>query len=834
MRQYNITGMSCAACSARIEKAVQSVPGVTSCAVNLLTHSMGIEGTATDTDIIRAVTDAGYGAAPVSADKSGGAADADELRDRETPKLRKRLILSVIFLCFLLYITMGTMAAQMEWMPVGNWPLPGFLSDDVYMGLTQCLLATIILIINRKFFTNGIKGLIHLAPNMDTLVSLGAGAAYIYSIWVLIAAIGGSGALPGTAPDYYFESAAMIVTLITVGKLLESHAKGKTTDALKSLMKLRPNTATILAGNDEKRVEIAEVQIGDIVVVRPGEAIPVDGRVQSGESAVNESAITGESIPVDKAPGSLVAAATINQTGLLYIEVTRVGEDTTLGQIIRLVRDAAATKAPVAKIADKVAGVFVPAVIVIAMVTFVIWMIVGQTLSFSLARAISVLVISCPCALGLATPVAIVVGSGLGARNGILFKTASALEAAGKLKTIALDKTGTITSGEPRVTDILPAEGYSESELVALAASIESGSEHPLARAIVQKAAEQGVSAFEVTGFSALPGKGVTAKADDKALYGGNAAFIGERLEISKNYLEQADDLSKSGKTPLLFARGDDFIGMIAVADTLRSDSPKAIDALRAMGHDVVMITGDNAKTANSIAKQAGIDRVIAGVMPEEKAHAIEEMGKNGATAMVGDGINDAPALTTATVGIAISSGTDVAMDAADIVITKNSLCDVAAAIRLSRATLRNIHQNLFWAFFYNILCIPLAAGVFIPVTGWALRPVFGAAAMGLSSFFVVANALRLNLFDIYKADKDSSQDTIQNHTNSIIVKIDGMHCEHCEATVKKALEAVPGIKVIRVSHKKNNAELQSDSDVSEEAIRKAVESVHFVFGGIQ
>ena len=832
MKQYNITGMSCAACSARVEKAVKSVPGVTSCAVNLLMHSMGVEGTATDAEIIRAVTDAGYGATPKSTtDSAGNTSDSEELKDRETPKLKKRLISSIIFLSILLYITMGMMYRGLGIGPTYYWPLPEFLYNAICMGFTQCLLTTMILIINRQFFTNGIRGLIHRAPNMDTLVSLGAGAAYVYSMWVLFSIIqDGAEAWSGLMPDYYFESAAMIVTLITVGKLLESHAKGKTTNALKALIKLRPNQATILVENDEKSVGISEVKIGDIVVVRPGETIPVDGIIKRGESTVNEAAITGESIPVDKAPGSLVTAATLNQTGLLHIETTRVGEDTTLAQIIRLVSDAAATKAPVAQIADKVSGVFVPAVILIAMITLIAWITAGQTLSFSLARAISVLVISCPCALGLATPVAIVVGSGLGARHGILFKTASALEATGKLQSIALDKTGTITSGEPEVTDILPADGHTETELIALAASVEAGSEHPLARAIVKKAKAQSISAFDVTNFKALPGNGVTAESDGESLYGGNAAFIGEHLEIPKTSQDQINSLSNTGKTPLLFARGNDFIGIIAVADTLRSDSAKTIGELQSMGLNVIMVTGDNPQTANAIARQAGIERVIAGVLPNGKAQAIAEISQNGATAMVGDGINDAPALTTATVGIAIASGTDVAIDAADIVITKNSLSDIPAAIRLSRATIHNIHQNLFWAFFYNILCIPLAAGVFIPITGWALRPAIGAAAMGLSSFFVVTNALRLNFTHIYPSQKNTS-DSAANDTNAIntiTIKIKGMHCEHCEKTVKKALESIPGITVVSVSHKKKNAIVTSKSDISNDTIKNAIQDTGF------
>lgn len=817
--------MSCAACSARVEKAVLAVPGVTACAVSLLTNSMGVDGTAGEDDIIRAVTDAGYGAAPKSQSDNKTHADTAQNADQELSVLKTRLISSLFFLIALLYLSMG----HAMW----GWPLPGTMADNpMILGLTQLLLTSIVLVINQKFFINGFRGVLHRAPNMDTLVALGAGAAYVYSTWALFNMANlqlnvGTQAAEAMMHEFYFESAAMIVTLITVGKLLESRSKGKTTDALKNLIKLRPETASILVDNAEKRVAVADVHKGDTVVVHPGETIPVDGIILSGESTVNEAAITGESIPVDKSTGCSVTSATLNQTGLLHIEATRVGEDTTLAQIIQLVSDAAATKAPVAKIADKVSAVFVPTVISIAVITLIIWILAGQTFSFALARAISVLVISCPCALGLATPVAIVVGSGLGARNGILFKTAAALEAAGHIKTIALDKTGTITAGEPNVTNIFPAPNHTKLELLTLAASLEAGSEHPLARAVVKKAEQMQIECFDVTAFKALPGNGVTAQNNNDVLYAGSCTFIREKSEIDPDMLEKIESAANEGKTPILFAQNNAFIGAIAVADTIREDSAKAVDELKSLGLDVVMITGDNEKTAEAIGKQADIDHVIAGVLPDGKAESVTELNKKAPTAMVGDGINDAPALTAAAIGIAVSSGTDVAIDAADIVLMKNSLIDVPAAIRLSRETLRNIHQNLFWAFFYNILGIPLAAGVFIPITGWTLSPMIGAAAMSMSSFFVVTNALRLNLFNIYGRKSMSSINDAK--LNTVTIKINGMRCPHCESAVRKALAALPGVSVISVSHTDKNAVITSTGETSNDVIRKTIEDLDFI-----
>ena len=762
MEQYTVTGMSCAACSARVEKAVSKVPGVTSCSVSLLTNSMGVEGTATADAIVKAVEDAGYGASKKGAEKSSPAAAGaeDALKDRETPALKRRLIASLGFLIVLMYISMG----HMMW----NWPLPGFLADNhVAMGLVQLLLTAIIMVINQKFFISGFKGLLHGAPNMDTLVALGSGASFIYSTYALFAMTeaqmrGDMSAVKGYMHEFYFESAAMILTLITVGKMLEARSKGRTTDALKSLMKLAPKIAVLLRGGEEVTVPIAEVQKGDVFVVRPGENIPVDGVVLEGSSAVNESALTGESIPVDKAAGDAVSAATVNQSGFLRCEATRVGEDTTLSQIIRMVSDAAATKAPIAKVADKVSGVFVPVVIAIAVVAWVVWMLAGQTFGYALARGISVLVISCPCALGLATPVAIMVGSGMGAKNGILFKTAVSLEETGKVQIVALDKTGTITSGKPRVTDILPAEGVSEQALLETAAALEKKSEHPLAKAVLELAQERGTTVAEVSEFKALPGNGLTASLSGDALAGGNLNFITAQAAVPQAMREAAERLAEAGKTPLFFSRGGRLIGIIAVADVIKPDSPQAIRELQNMGIRVVMLTGDNVRTAKAIGREAGVDEVIAGVLPEGKESVIRELKEQGKVMMVGDGINDAPALTRADIGAAIGAGTDIAIDAADVVLMKSRLLDVPAAIRLSRATLRNIHENLFWAFIYNVIGIPLAAGVWIPLFGWQLNPMFGAAAMSLSSFCVVTNALRLNLFNIRSAKRDRKIKTVE------------------------------------------------------------------------
>ena len=846
MEQYNVTGMSCAACSARVEKAVSKVPGVTACSVSLLTNSMGVEGTASPQEIIQAVEHAGYGASQ----KSGGGkapttAEAEEaLVDHETPILRRRLIASLIFLVMLMYFSMG----HMMW----GWPLPSFYEGNhVAMGLTQMLLTIIVMVINQKFFISGFTSLLHRAPNMDTLVALGATAAFGYSTYALFAMTAAqvAGDLAGVMKymmDFYFESAAMILTLITVGKMLEARAKGKTTDALKGLMKLAPKTATLLRNGQEVKVPIEQVQAGDIFVVRPGENIPVDGVVEEGSSAVNESALTGESIPVDKEAGDSVSAATLNQSGFLRCRATRVGEDTTLSQIIQMVSDAAATKAPIAKIADKVSGVFVPVVITIAVVTTVVWLLLGHDVAFSLARGISVLVISCPCALGLATPVAIMVGNGMGAKNGILFKNAVSLENAGRTQIIALDKTGTITAGEPKVTDILPASDVKEKDLLYLAVSLEQKSEHPLARAILQCGEEKQITPGEATDFQALAGNGLVASCKGKMLYGGNYAFISRKLTVPKQMQEAAENLAQAGKTPLFFAQGKQLLGIIAVADVIKEDSPQAIQELRNMGIQVVMLTGDNERTAQAIAKQAGVDHVVAGVLPDGKEAVIRKLKEHGKVAMVGDGINDAPALTRADLGIAIGAGTDVAIDAADVVLMKSRLSDVPAAIRLSRVTLRNIHQNLFWAFIYNTIGIPLAAGVFIPL-GLTLNPMFAAAAMSLSSFCVVTNALRLNLFKLHDASQDKKRDpvSISLETAKIQPKkeqeimektltIEGMMCTHCEARVKKALEALENVTQAQVSHEKGTAVVTLSADVPNDTLKQAVEAQDYPVTKIQ
>ena len=839
MEQYNVTGMSCAACSARVEKAVSKVDGVTSCSVSLLTNSMGVEGSAPAAEIIRAVEEAGYGAS-LKGGNSGartgaGASSAvseqeDMLRDRETPLLKKRLAASLVFLVILMYFSMG----HMMW----GWPVPAFFAENhVAMGILQLLLTAIVMVINQKFFISGFRGLIHRSPNMDTLVALGSSAAFGYSVVALFAMTdaqmrGDHQAVMGYMHEFYFESAAMILALITVGKMLEARSKGKTTDALKSLMKLAPKTAVILSEGEEKEIPVEQVKKGDIFVVRPGENIPVDGVIIQGSSAVNESALTGESIPVDKETGDQVSAATINQSGFIKCEATRVGEDTTLSQIIQMVSDAAATKAPIAKVADKVSGVFVPAVIAIAIVTIIVWLLAGQTIGFALARGISVLVISCPCALGLATPVAIMVGNGMGAKNGILFKNAVSLEETGRTQIVVLDKTGTITSGEPTVTDILPAEGYSGDELMDLAAALEAKSEHPLARAIIKAAADSGRQTAEVSQFKALPGNGLSAVLNGKELYGGNHKFISNITEIPAGMVRQAEELAASGKTPLFFAAGGDLIGIIAVADVIKDDSYEAVREMRNMGIRVVMLTGDNERTARAIGKEAGVDQVIAGVMPEGKESVIRQLKEKGKVAMVGDGINDAPALTRADIGIAIGAGTDVAIDAADIVLMKSSLLDVPAAIRLSRATLRNIHENLFWAFIYNVIGIPLAAGVFISLVGWQLNPMFGAAAMSLSSFCVVSNALRLNWFKMYDPKSDhkiknklkESDWEKEKETMNKTMKIEGMMCAHCEAAVKKALEELPQVEQAEVSHEKGTAVVTLSADIADEKLKKAVE----------
>ena len=858
MEQYNVTGMSCAACSARVEKAVKKVPGVTSCSVSLLTNSMGVEGTASPAAILSAVQEAGYGASPKNASSSkasDASADLDALADHETPKLKRRLIASLGFLLVLMYFSMG----HMMW----GWPLPHwFDGNHVAMGLVQLLLAGIVMVINQKFFINGFKGLIHGAPNMDTLVALGSMASFVWSTYALFAMTraqvdGNDELVMHYMMEFYFESAAMILTLITVGKMLEARSKGKTTDALKSLMKLAPKTATLVRDGAEVTVAIADVQKGDVFVVRPGENIPVDGVVLEGTSAVNESALTGESIPVDKAVGDKVSAATTNQSGFLRCEATRVGEDTTLAQIIKMVSDAAATKAPIAKIADTVSGFFVPAVISIAVVTTIVWLLLGHELGYALARGISVLVISCPCALGLATPVAIMVGNGLGAKNGILFKTAASLEAAGRTQIVALDKTGTITEGAPRVTDLLPAEGVSETELLTLAAALESRSEHPLAKAVLADAEAKAITPPEVTDFAALPGNGLAAKLNGMGIYAGNAAFIQTKLTLPAALAQQAEKLASEGKTPLFFGGAGRLLGVIAVADTIKEDSPEAIRQLQNMGIRVVMLTGDNQRTADAIGRQAGVDEVIAGVLPDGKEAVIRQLQASGKVAMVGDGINDAPALTRADTGIAIGAGTDVAIDAADVVLMNSKLSDVPAAIRLSRATLRNIHENLFWAFIYNIIGIPLAAGLFIPF-GLTLNPMFGAAAMSLSSFCVVSNALRLNLFDLHstrhdhktaspaaapvqsaaennkKSDAEAPEVKTEDNTMKKTLKVEGMMCGHCEARVKKALEALPEVDEAVVSHEAGTAIVTLNAEVADDVLKNAVEAQDYKVTSIQ
>ena len=858
MKQYTVTGMSCAACSTRVEKAVSKVPGVTSCSVSLLTNSMGVEGSATDQEIIKAVADAGYGASAKDAEgeKNGGAnsaaASEEALADHETPILKKRLLYSVGFLLVLMYFSMG----HMMW----NWPLPAFMDGNhVMMGLVQLYLTVIIMVINQKFFINGFKSLFHGAPNMDTLVALGSFASFGYSSYALFAMTyaehqGDAEAVMGYMHEFYFESAAMILTLITVGKMLEARSKGKTTDALKSLMKLSPKTAVVEKEGKETEVPVEQVRIGDVFVVRPGENIPVDGVVLEGNSAVNEAALTGESIPVDKQAGDRVSAATINQSGFIRCEATRVGEDTTLSQIIRMVSDAAATKAPIAKVADKVSGIFVPAVISIAVLTVIVWLIAGESVGFALARGISVLVISCPCALGLATPVAIMVGNGMGAKNGILFKTAVSLEETGKVEIVALDKTGTITSGEPKVTDVLAADGTSEEELLKLAYSLESRSEHPLAKAIVAYGAEKQAEQIPVSEFKALPGNGLEGKVGDADVKGGSLKFAQSQTEISEKIKSQAEKLAEEGKTPLMFLKNGILAGMIAVADVIREDSPQAVKELQNMGIEVVMLTGDNERTAKAIGRQAGVDRVIAGVLPDGKEEVIRRLKEQGKVAMVGDGINDAPALTRADMGIAIGAGADVAIDAADVVLVKSRLSDVLAAIRLSRGTLRNIHENLFWAFFYNVIGIPLAAGIWIPIFGWKLNPMFGAAAMSLSSFCVVTNALRLNLLNIKDSRKDkkirrkaaapagavvaaaeiNTETKKENKTMTKTMKIEGMMCGHCEAAVKKALEALDGVASAEVSHEKGTAVVTLEKDVDNAVLTKAVEDKDYKVVSVQ
>ena len=823
MKQYQVTGMSCAACSARVEKAVSKVPGVTACSVSLLTNSMGVEGTAGEQAVIAAVEAAGYGASVKGAPAAAAPAADDPLADHETPALKRRLYSSLVFLVALMYLSMG----HMMW----GWPAPAFLAENhVAMGLVQLLLTAIIMVINQRFFISGFKSLWHRSPNMDTLVALGSTASFVYSVYALFAmtgaqARGDAAQVMGWMHEFYFESAAMILTLITVGKMLEARSKGRTTDALKGLMKLAPQTATLLVDGQERTVPIGDVKQGDLFVVRPGENIPVDGVVLEGHSAVNESALTGESIPVDKAEGDAVSAATVNQSGFLRCQATRVGEDTTLSQIIRMVSDAAATKAPIAKVADRVSGVFVPVVIAIALIATAVWLATGADFGYALARGISVLVISCPCALGLATPVAIMVGNGKGAKNGILFKTAVSLEEAGKVRVVALDKTGTITTGQPRVTDVLPAPGVTDEQLIAAAYALEQKSEHPLAHAVVERAQNLGLKAQEVSDFAALPGNGLTAMLDGEALSGGSLAFISGRTEVSGDMRAQADHLSGEGKTPLLFSRGGRLLGMIAVADAIKPESPQAVRELQNMGIRVVMLTGDNQRTAEAIGRQAGVDQVIAGVLPNGKESVIRSLQSQGKVAMVGDGINDAPALTRADIGIAIGAGTDVAIDAADVVLMNSHLTDVPAAIRLSRATLRNIHENLFWAFIYNIIGIPLAAGVFIPLLGWQLNPMFGAAAMSLSSFCVVSNALRLNLFDPHSARKDHKiKFAKEPKTMQKTLKIEGMMCTHCSGRVKKALEELPGVVSAEVSHESGTAVVTMSAPVDDATLKKAVE----------
>ena len=835
MEQYNVTGMTCAACQARVEKVVSKVPGVTSVSVSLLTNSMGVEGTALSTDIVAAVEKAGYHASVKGAEKESSQG-AEALADTETPKLLKRLIISLIFLMPLMYLSMG----HMMW----NWPLPGFLNNNhVGMGLAQLLFTVIIMVINQRFFISGFTSLIHRAPNMDTLVAMGATAAFSYSTYALFAmtvaqTAGNNKLVMSYMHEFYFESAAMILTLITLGKTLEAYSKGKTTDALKSLMNLAPKMATVVRNGQEQIISAEQVKKGDIFLVKPGESIPVDGIVLEGNSAIDEAALTGESIPVDKAEGDNVSAATINQSGFLKCEATRVGEDTTLSQIIKMVSDAAATKAPIAKIADKVSGIFVPAVITIAVITIIGWLLAGQTVGFALARGISVLVISCPCALGLATPVAIMVGNGVGAKNGILFKTAVSLEEAGKVDIVALDKTGTITTGQPKVTDIFPADGISEKELLEVAFALEKKSEHPLAKAIVEYGNEKKFTVPVVEDFQAVPGNGLTGTLNNKTLIGGNLLFIEKSLSISEKIKHSAEQLASAGKTPLFFAKENRLLGMIAVADVIKEDSPQAIKELKAMGIHVVMLTGDNERTAKAIGEQAGVDNVIAGVLPDGKESVIRALGEKGKVAKVGDGINDAPALTRADIGIAIGAGTDVAMDAADVVLMKSKLADVPAAIRLSRGVLRNIHENLFWAFFYNTIGIPLAAGLLIPVLGWKLNPMFGAAAMSLSSFCVVTNALRLNLLNIRSTKKDKKKQkaidvsiiNINNNEKKEVnemtktMNIKGMMCGHCEAAVKKALEALPEVASAEVSHEKGTAVVTLEKEIADDVLKKTIE----------
>ncbi len=873
MDQYTVTGMSCAACSARVEKAVSKLPGVTSCSVSLLTNSMGVEGSASAQEIIAAVEQAGYGASQKGGEAKAASAGAslgeDMLKDRETPLLKKRLSASIGFLAVLMYLSMG----HMMW----NWPVPAFLEGKHMMqGLLQLLLTTIVMVINQKFFVSGLKGLLNKAPNMDTLVALGSGASYFYSVYALLAMAYylDQGDMASAMPymhEFYFESAAMILTLITVGKMLEARSKGKTTDALKGLMKLAPKTAVVIRDGAETEVPIEQVEKDDVFIVRPGENIPVDGVVLEGSSAVNEAALTGESIPVDKAEGDRVSAATLNQSGFIRCRATRVGEDTTLSQIIQMVSDAAATKAPIAKVADRVSGVFVPAVIGISLATLLIWLAAGQSVGFALARGISVLVISCPCALGLATPVAIMVGNGLGAKNGIMFKTAVSLEETGKMQIVALDKTGTITSGEPKVTDILPAEGVGEDELLSLAYALEKKSEHPLARAVLLKAEEKKLAAREVSGFKALPGNGLEGDLDGVHLRGGNRKFISGYVEIPQKILEQAEGLADEGKTPLYFCRDSRLAGVVAVADVIKEDSPQAVKELQNMGIHVVMLTGDNEKTAKAIGRQAGVDEVIAGVLPDGKEQVIRTLKEKGKVAMVGDGINDAPALTRADMGIAIGAGTDIAIDAADVVLMKSRLSDVPAAIRMSRATLRNIHENLFWAFFYNVVGIPLAAGLWYPIFGWKLNPMFGAAAMSLSSFCVVTNALRLNWFNLHDTKHDKKQKRSigssgmgsegagadaregaegqkkaqtpeeksemkkkEDKMMTKTMKIEGMMCGHCEARVKKCLEALEGVSEAKVSHEEGTAVVTLSGDVSDDVLKKAVEDQDYQVLSVQ
>ncbi len=829
MKQYNVTGMSCAACSARVEKAVGAVDGVTACSVNLLTASMGVEGSASPEAVIAAVEAAGYGASVKGAKADAAPTEGDSLKDRESPLLLRRLVASLILLIPLMYLSMG----HVMW----GWPVPSFLAHDpVSVGIVQLLLTAAVMVINQKFFVNGIKGVLHRAPNMDTLVSLGAGASFAYSVWALIAmsgeqAMGNWEAAHHYLHEFYFESAAMILALITLGKLLEARSKGKTTDALKGLMKLAPKTATVLRDGKEVTVPVDEVQVGDRFTVRPGEAIPVDGIVEEGASAVNEAALTGESVPADKSVGDRVSAATVNQSGFLTCRAVKVGADTTLAQIIRMVSDAAATKAPIAKVADKVSGIFVPVVIALAAVSTAAWLIVGETVGYALARGISVLVISCPCALGLATPVAIMVGSGQGARGGILFKTAAALEETGRVNTVVLDKTGTVTEGTPAVTDLLPADGISESKLLTLAASLEKKSEHPLSRAILEKAEADGIDLLEVTHFEALPGSGLTAKLDDAPLIGGSYRYMCTQMSLPDTVEASVTSLSAEGKTPLLFAWGDRFLGVIAVADRIKEDSPEAIRQLCNMGMRVVMLTGDNRRTADAIGKAAGVDEVIAEVLPDGKEEVIRTLQQTGKVAMVGDGINDAPALTRADIGIAIGAGSDIAIDAADVVLMHSRLTDVPAAIRLSRFTLRNIRQNLFWAFCYNVIGIPLAAGVWIPLFGWELSPMFGAAAMSLSSFSVVTNALRLNFVNIRSVRHDHKRKNKmkkENNTMEKTMKIEGMMCPHCEARVKKVLEAIDGVASAEVSHKKGTAVVTLAKAVDDGVLKKAVEDAGY------